>query len=57
MAKIELLVEMIYKNGDDVKADILLKGPFTISDYLKDKLESIFIVNKLKGDQNEAINC
>ena len=55
--EIELLVEMIYKNGDDVKADILLKGPFTISDYLKDKLESIFIVNKLKGDQNEAINC
>lgn len=55
--EIELLVEMIYENGDNTKAEAILTGPFIISDYLRDKLESIFIVNKLKGDQNETINC
>ncbi len=55
--EIELLVEMIYSSCDIIKAETLLTSSFVISDYLRDKLESIFIINKLKGDQSEAVNC
>lgn len=55
--EIELLVEMVYTNGDSIKAEALLIGSLKISDYLRDKLDSIFIVNKLKGDQSEKVNC
>jgi hypothetical protein len=55
--EIELLVDMIYENNDDIKAEYILTNNFPLSDSLKDKLESLFIIKKLKGDQSEAVNC
>lgn len=55
--EIDLLVNMIYEQEDAEKTEYILTSTFKLTEYQKDKLESLFIVRKLKGEPNETINC
>lgn len=54
--EVETLINMVYENQDEIIAEYIITNDFKLSDSQIDKLESLFIIKKLKGEQNETIN-